>query len=223
MLNLKVSIYYNHNSIDCYNFYMQTYDHLKQKLEILRDTQVMLTKEIWRKKQLLKIMYTNKSFIKKSSRNVGNTFDGGYYSYSKGISYTEEMEPKEDFLYERRKSNANNSSFNCSQRGVSITQAMKNKTIQEEAKEIEDLKVDVDNIEEKINIESQWLELYYSKYEESKLAYEDKKAVIEDFNMFKNCLEQQKESLKISFLDRKSAILDELTDKMFSSLYNEGE
>ena len=203
---------------------MQTYEHLSEKIEILKETQIILNKEIWRKKQLLKIMYTNKSFIKKSSRNTNNTYDYASYSYNgKGISYTEEFEPKDDFLYERRKSNANNNSFNSSQRGVSITPEMKNKSIQEEAREIDKLKFDVDNIEEKINLESQWIDFYFEKYQEAKNAYEDKKAVIDDFNMFKDWLEKQKESLKIAFLEKKSKILDELTDILYLSLYSDSE
>lgn len=51
-------------NLDNYNGFMQAFDHLKEKIDILRETQIMLNKEIWKKKQLLKIMLTNKSFAK---------------------------------------------------------------------------------------------------------------------------------------------------------------
>jgi len=190
LVGLESNLVYCIIYIGNYQFYLQTFDHLQEKIEILRQTQVMINKEIWKKKQILKIMHTNKSFSKAKSRNntaaSSNTFDAGLYSYGRGLCYTEEVEPQDDFMYERRKSNANNTSLNTSQRGLAITETMAKKTIQEEALEIEKLRIDVENIEEKIQVESECFELYYSKYEEAKILYEDKKGTIDDLNEFMN-------------------------------------
>jgi diacylglycerol kinase family enzyme len=146
----------------------------------------MITKEIWKKKQLIKIAYTNKSFSKSliMAKNTKNqTIDAGAYGYGKGICYTEEMDPKDDFMFEAKKPGLNGS-FNGSSRGVSITPALFKRSIHEEANEIERLKVDVYNIEEKIDMEMNFFETLSLKYREAKGLYEDKNGTVDDLMEF---------------------------------------
>lgn len=171
---------------------------------------MMITKEIWKKKQLIKIAYTNKSFSKslkmvKESRN--KTIDAGNYGYGKGIWYTEELDPKDDFMYESKKPNLNGS-FNSSSRGVSITPATFKRSIQEEAAEIEKLKNDVDEIDEKIELEMHFFDAFNSNYKESKLIYEDKKSTVDDLIEFHRWIEEQKDMLDESIKEDKGKIID---------------
>lgn len=64
-----------HNSLltENYQAYLQNFETLNERIEILKDTQAMINKEIWRKKQILKVMYTNKSFSKTRPKNQGNS------------------------------------------------------------------------------------------------------------------------------------------------------
>ena len=89
----------------------------------------MINKEIWKKKQIVKIMYTNKSFSKNKSRNSNNknssTLDAGAYSYGQGLFHTEELEPNDELMYDKKKIKAEqNTSFTASQRGLTITESM---------------------------------------------------------------------------------------------------
>lgn len=170
----------------------------------------MITKEIWKKKQLIKIAYTNKSFSKslkmvKDSKN--KTIDAGNYGYGKGICYTEELDPKDDFMYDNKKPNLNGS-FNSSNRGVSITPAMFKRTIHEEAAEIERLKNDVDEIDEKIELEMHFYDAFLSNYSQSKMLYEDKKSDVDEIIEFHRWIEEQKAMLHESINEEKGKIID---------------
>ena len=213
-------------NIENYQGFAQAFEHLQEKIEILRQTQVMINKEIWKKKQIVKIMYTNKSFSKNKSRNTGNknssTFDAGSYSYGQGLCHTEELEPNDDLMYDKKRSKAEqNTSFTASQRGLTITESMTKKTIQEEAREIEKLRNDVEDIEDKIEIESQWFELYYSKYEEAKILFEDKKSVVDDLSNFISILEDQIKTLTQDFENQKNNSINSFTQDCYNTLYNE--
>lgn len=171
-------------------------------------------------------MYTNKSFWKRAPTKrsaSSNTFDAGLYRYGSGMCYTDEVEPQEDFMFERKKSGNLNSSFNSSQRGISITPEMLTKSIQEEAQEIEKLRSDVEDLEEKIQIESECFEIYFHKYQEAKNIYEDRKGVIDDLVEFKNCLEQQIKALHDSLEQTKDRILKNFIEDIYSVYYHESE
>lgn len=186
----------------------------------------MINKEIWRKKQLLKIMYTNKSFWKRAPTKrstSSSTFDAGLYRYGSGMCYTDEIEPQEDFMFERKKSGNLNSSFNSSQRGISITPEMLTKSIQDEAREIEKLRNDVEELEEKIQIESECFDIYFHKFQEAKNVYEDRKGVIDDLVEFKNWLEGQIDALHESLQQTKDSILKKFIEDIYSVYYYEYE
>jgi hypothetical protein len=198
----------------------------RQRLKVLNDTQEMITKEIWRKKQLLKIMYTNKSFIKQNvvqnvSRN--NTFNAGLYGYGGGICYTEELQHQDDFLYDTRKSNAHNGSFHGGKRGVWITREMYKKPIKEEAKEIDRLKEDVDEIRDKIQFTLEFTEKAEYEYAQAKMFYEDKKGILDDLNEFMHWLKAQKRDIKLEMEKQKEKIMNKYIEEIFDLYYEDPE
>jgi hypothetical protein len=166
----------------------EIYEDLKQRIQILKETQEMITKEIWRKKQLLKIMYTNKAFSKQNQspvRSHGHNFDPEFDNYNRGMCRTEHMDPEDDFAYTSQRPNGRVTNITGTKRGVSITKEMYSRSIKDAANELDKLKRDVENIEDKIINSSDFFEKCHFQFEESQMIYEDKKATMDDLNLFK--------------------------------------
>lgn len=175
--------------IDAYHEAQEAVDHMKKKVDILRDTQTMITKEIWRKKQLIKIASTNKTFhtsFKKSRVPRSRSKHENQPNIIRYASYTRDDCPDTKFMYSSETPSNPNSSFTSSNRGVSFPPGFFKNTIQEEVIELEKLQQDVDDIEEKIYYEKECLQYYTSHYTQIQNQYLDKRSSLEDLMEFRN-------------------------------------
>ncbi|CAI2367692.1 unnamed protein product [Moneuplotes crassus] len=188
---------------ESYLEFQDALDHLNQKITILKDTQTMIKKEIWRKKQLLKIACNNKTFY--------TSFKKSRISRSKSPSTlpsqrNSSMNGPSSRMEER--SDSPNNSFRKSTIGVSFPPGLFKSTLQEEALELQSLKRDVQNIEDKISCETECINFYKSQFEHVKQDYQEKKSSIDDLMEFKSCIIAQERFILENYAADKEKLLE---------------
>ena len=92
-------------------------------------------------------------------------------------------------------------------------------SIKEEAFNLEILKNDVDEIENKIYCEMMFLENFLTKFDEIEAEYFDKKSSLEDLAEFKNCIIEQERFIKEMHKSEKDKLYSEFTEGLFQ-IYN---